>query len=73
MTAFIVLAKEVVVPMGVAIELRDMGAIRYDLSVLAQVAKEQGFDMMYEFNSKPDISARGKSLRNGQYETSVGT
>ena len=60
MTAFIVLAKEVVVPMGVAIELRDMGAIRYDLNVLAQVAQKEGFDMMYEFNSKPDIADVGR-------------
>lgn len=66
MTAFIVLAKEVVVPMGVAIELRDMGAIRYDLSVLAQVAKEQGFDMMYEFNSKPDIDEVGRLAPEGK-------
>ncbi len=60
MTAFIVLAKEAVVPMGVVIELRDMGAIRYDLSVLAQVAQKEGFDMMYEFDSSPDMAEVGR-------------
>ena len=67
MTAFIVLAREVQTPKGAAIELKDMGAIeREHLQPLAEVALEQGFDMMYEFSSKPDIAEVGRLAPNSE-------
>lgn len=61
MTAFIVLAKEVQTPKGLGIELRYMGAIEgAHLQPLAELALEEGFDMMYEFDSKPDIAEVGR-------------
>ena len=61
MTTFIVLAREVQVAEGMAIELKDLGAMEPNhLQPLARLAKEQGFDMMYEFNSKPDMAEVGR-------------
>lgn len=61
MTAFIVLAREVQTPHGVAIELKDLGAMDPNhLQPLAQVAQKEGFDMMYEFDSAPDMAEVGR-------------
>jgi hypothetical protein len=53
--AHIVLAKYIEVGGAPAIELRSVGTIpRCQLSMMTEVAQDEGFGLMYEFNSEPD-------------------
>jgi hypothetical protein len=61
MTRFVFVAKLIHTPVGQAWELRDCGELAVEtLQVFADVAKDEGFHLMFECVHAPDMERAGK-------------